>query len=407
MSEWSYGNGEMARRIRALDWAATPLGPTGGWSERLKLMVEQILASPLVATLVCGPRRVLVYNAVAAKLYGDRHPNALGRPLPESFPEGWATVAPLYERAFAGETVRVVGQPLDTRGEGGANDVFDALLTPVRETVGRVAYVHMTGAEVGGRARAEAALRESEERYRSLFHNMGQGYCDLGLLRDAKGRAFDQIYLELNPAFERLFGIPAAKARGRTAHELFPDLEPWWYEAFDRVVRRGEPERIEYEVAALGRWFQVVAYPRGGDRLTVLYEDVTARKHAERALQEAEKRQTFLLKLSDALRPLADPVAIQDVAVRLLGEHLQVSRALYAEFVLEAGQEFVVVEREYRAPDAVSFVDRHPTEQFGPDVHELRAGRIVAVPIRTPNTHRRRCTRSGARSVPAPASASL
>jgi PAS domain S-box-containing protein len=379
-ASWPDGDGEMVRRIRAFDWAATSLGPIGGWSERLKLMVEQILATPLVATLVCGPDHVLVYNEAAAKLFGRRHPGALGRPLPETFPDGWATVADFYARAFAGETVQVVGQPLDTRGDGAATDVFDALLTPVRESDGRIAYVHMTGAEVSNRARIEAALRESEERYRSLFQNMGQGYCDLALLRDRKGRAFDQIYLELNPAFERLFGVPAAQAKGRTAQELFPDLEPWWYEAFDRITRRGEPERIEYEVAALGRWFEVFAYPRGGDRLTVLYEDVTARKHAELAAREAEKRQTFLLRLSDALRPLADPVAIQDAAVRLLGEHLQVSRAMYAEFMVEGGQELVVVEREHRAPDAVSFVGRHPAAQFGPDVHELRAGRIVVVP---------------------------
>jgi PAS domain S-box-containing protein len=376
---WPFADGEMARHIRTLDWGATALGPAGGWSERFKLMVEQVLASPLIATLVCGPERVLVYNEAAARHFGDRHPDALGRPLPERFPEGWATVAGFYERAFRGETVLVAGQQLDTRGEGTPTDVFDALLTPVRETDGRIAYVHMTGAEVAGRARAEAGLRESEERYRSLFQNMGQGYCDLGLIRDATGRAFDLIYLELNPAFERLFGVPAREARGRTAHELFPDLEPWWYEALDSVVRRHRPQRFEYEIAALGRWFEVFAYPRGGDRLTVLYEDITARKHAERTLRDAERRQAFLLRLADALRPLADPVAIQEAAVRLLGDHLRVSRAMYAEFVVEDGREIVVVEREHRAPGAVSFVGRHPAEQFGPDVHELRAGRIVTV----------------------------
>src|SRR5689334_2362600 len=111
-ASWPCGDGEMVRRLRAFDWAATSLGPIGGWSERLKLMVEQILANPLVATLVCGPDHVLVYNAAAAKLFGHRHPDALGRPLPETFPDGWATVADFYARAFAGETVQAVGQPL-------------------------------------------------------------------------------------------------------------------------------------------------------------------------------------------------------------------------------------------------------------------------------------------------------
>lgn len=96
MSDWPRGDGEMAARVRARDWAATPLGPIAAWSERLKVMVEQVLANPRVASLACRPDCILIYNEIAAKLYGDRHPTALGRPLPETFPEGWATVAPFY-----------------------------------------------------------------------------------------------------------------------------------------------------------------------------------------------------------------------------------------------------------------------------------------------------------------------
>ena len=150
---WPRGDDAMAARIRAFDWGATPLGAITTWSERLKIMVEQTLASTQVSSLVCGPKRILIYNAAAAALYGIRHPAALGRPLPETFPEGWATVAPHYARAFAGEAVEVKGQHLDTRGEGAARDVFDALLMPVRETDGHIAYVHMIGSEISEQPR--------------------------------------------------------------------------------------------------------------------------------------------------------------------------------------------------------------------------------------------------------------
>lgn len=56
-------------------------------------------------------------------------------------------MAPCYGRAFAGESVRVTDQPLDTRGSGLSDDRFDALLLPLREADGQVAYVHMTGFE--------------------------------------------------------------------------------------------------------------------------------------------------------------------------------------------------------------------------------------------------------------------
>jgi GAF domain-containing protein len=54
------------------------------------------------------------------------------------------------------------------------------------------------------RARAELALRESEERFRSLFESMSQGYGYAELIRDGGGTVVDLRVLDVNPAFERL-----------------------------------------------------------------------------------------------------------------------------------------------------------------------------------------------------------
>lgn len=148
-------------------------------------------------------------------------------------------------------------------------------------------------------AAAEASVsasREGEERYRTFFHRMGQGYTELELVRGEDGHVVDQRYIALNPAFERLFGIATADAVGRTASQVFPDLEASWHEAFDRVVRHGRPERIENVISSLDRTFEVFAYPVGGDRLTVLYEDVTDRRRAQDALLESETRYRSLIE---------------------------------------------------------------------------------------------------------------
>lgn len=224
----------------------------------------------------------------------------------------------------------------------------------------------------------ETSLREGEERYRSLFQRMGQGYCELELVRDETGRAVDQRYIAFNPAFERLFGIPVAEAQGRTASEVFPGLEPWWHEAFDRIARHGRPERIEHVVASLDRAFEVFVYPTGDDHLTVMYEDVTARRHAELALRASEERQAFLLKLSDLLRPLRDASEARAVACRLLGEHLSASRAYYVEYQPEQG--YGVVADDYLVPGLPSLAGRYPFEAFRSTYERIGDGRTWIVP---------------------------
>ncbi len=60
-------------------------------------------------------------------------------------------------------------------------------------------------------------------------------------------------------------------------------------------------------------------------------QDITQQKKIELELKTAEEKKAYLLKLSDALHFLDDPVHIQYKAVCILGEHLGADRAGYAE----------------------------------------------------------------------------
>ena len=73
------------------------------------------------------------------------------------------------------------------------------------------------------------------------------------------------------------------------------------------------------------------------------FRDITRQRWVEKELTESEKRQSFQLKLSDALRPLANPKEIQAISVRLLGEHLAANHVHYAEVV----GDYVIVHHAY------------------------------------------------------------
>ena len=90
---------------------------------------------------------------------------------------------------------------------------------------------------------------------------------------------------------------------------------------------------IEHEVATRDdRWFMVRLRPYRTvddkiDGVVATFIDVTAQREATLQMEESGKRQSFLLTLSDTLRPLSDAAEIEGEACRLLAEHFGVDRA--------------------------------------------------------------------------------
>ncbi len=83
----------------------------------------------------------------------------------------------------------------------------------------------------------------------------------------------------------------------------------------------------------------------------------------------------FLIALNEHFRPLKDPVAIQEVAVRLIGEHLRASRVNYAHI---DGDEYVI-NRSY-ADGVAPIAGRGPVGRFGQAIVDAaRRGETVVV----------------------------
>ncbi|MGJ4947114.1 PAS domain-containing protein [Bradyrhizobium sp. HKCCYLS20291] len=142
-------------------------------------------------------------------------------------------------------------------------------------------------ADAGRRARAETALAESEERYRTLFNSIDEGFCIIEFFDGPHGPLSDYVHVEANPAYALHAGIP--NVVGQKVREMVPDEAGGWVELYGAVLRTGEPIRFERELVATGRYLELAAFrvePVSRRQVAVLFQDITARKRAEAALQE-------------------------------------------------------------------------------------------------------------------------
>src|SRR5881396_1971035 len=99
------GDGEMARLMRAHDWAATPLGPPERWPHALKVALRILLTSKFEMWLGWGPDVHFFYNDAYRPTLGLKHPRSLGMPTRELWKEIWDDVEPrisaVYEKGEA------------------------------------------------------------------------------------------------------------------------------------------------------------------------------------------------------------------------------------------------------------------------------------------------------------------
>ena len=161
---------------------------------------------------------------------------------------------------------------------------------PVHDANGVVERWVGVSIDIHDQREAEDALRQSEERYRTLFVSMSQGFF-IVQVEEAAGGPVEYRIIEINPAFTTITGF-GAEVVGQSMRETIPGLEEVWYDCYDAVVRTGQPRRFVGHAAPVDRWFEIYAFRTGAteDRqVAILFADVTERLRQQEALRQSEQ----------------------------------------------------------------------------------------------------------------------
>ncbi len=221
------------------------------------------------------------------------------------------------------------------------------------------------------RTRAEAVLREREERLRLVV----EGARDYAIITTDPERRVTSW----SGGAEAAFGWTAAEMIGRLIDETFtPEDRASGQPEREIVVARehGRGEDRRWHVRADGsRVFMSGSthpLPRdegGGERGFLK----VARDETERRAVEA--RRQALVELSDRIRDLEDPADLSYAAAEILGITLGVSRAGYGTIDLAA--ETIIIERDWNAPGIRSLAGVLHFRDYGSYIEDLKRGETV------------------------------
>lgn len=160
----------------------------------------------------------------------------------------------------------------------------------IDELTGQVVELQSASRDISRRKSAEDALLESERKYRLLFENMTAAFALHEMIYDENGRPVNYRYIEVNPAFERHTGVPAAALVGKTIKDVMPETEQYWIDVFGKVAMTGEPTAYQNYARELGKYYDVWVFSPDKDRFAVVFTDITDQVRSEEHKREFYRR---------------------------------------------------------------------------------------------------------------------
>jgi PAS domain S-box-containing protein len=230
----------------------------------------------------------------------------------------------LYNRVYrTGEPVRSFEE--ETIRKDGTREIYELSVSLIRDSEGKPIGFRGISRDITERKRAEEALRESEEKYRTILESIQEGYFEVDLAGNCTF-ANDARCRSLGYTKEELIGMN---------NRQFEDKEnaKKVYQAFNRVYRTGEPVRsFDEEVIRKDgtKAFSElsVSLIRDSEGKPIgfrgISRDITERKRAGEALRRSEERATQLSRenaiMAEIGRIVSSTLKIEEVYKRFAEE---------------------------------------------------------------------------------------
>jgi signal transduction histidine kinase len=320
------GGGAMGELIRNYNWQQTSLGCPSTWNTALKISVSMMLHSPFPMHITWGEEFIQLYNDGYRPVLGaTKHPNALGKPIAQSFPEIWDTIGSMFAGVMQGKPVRITDFQLFLDRNGYREECyFDFSYSPISDELGNICGVLTNVIETTQKVFAyrelentqqelkAAKLHAEEERDRLMqfFMQIPGGVCIL------EGEDF--VFQMVNPLYQKFF--PGRQLLGLKVLEAIPELvnDPI-VGILKHVYATGEPYLGTNELIPMARtkdgeveerYFDLTYQPRYSPEGEITGILVLALEVTERKREEIRKNDFIAIVSHELKTPLTSLSAI-------------------------------------------------------------------------------------------------
>lgn len=264
-------------------------GPDNLTDRQARLIIESAVDYAIVGLDADGI--ITSWNAGARNIMGWSTEQAIGQSVTLFFtPEDTAAAIPAAEMRAAIRHGRGLDERWHVKADGSR---FWALgeMMPLRSTGGGIEGFVKILRDRTEQRKAAVALSESEDRYRTLYDTIDEGFCIIEVRCDDAAKPVDYRFLEVNPAFTRQTGL--VDAAGKWMRDLAPDHEQYWFDLYGKVALTGESARFALPAQALNsRWYEVFAYRVGEPderKVAILFSDVSQQRENDAHIKASEE----------------------------------------------------------------------------------------------------------------------
>ncbi len=211
-------------------------------------------------------------------------------------PESWNDfIKTVEESRKSGESYEV---ELEIIREGRQNRYVLARGEPIKDQSGKTKEIQGTLQDITDRKNAEMELRKREEEKSWILGGMLNAFVIFESVFDDNGDFISYRFVYINDSFEKITGVTLDEVRGKTVHEVWPEIQPEWIKRYGEVAVTGKPQTFELFHAPTDNFYSCNVFRpyENKEKFCVIFDDITEKVESQDEITRSLKEKEIMLK---------------------------------------------------------------------------------------------------------------